>query len=246
MRIFLFLLYLTLPCYSLCVIAEETSREVTITLKNRTFKQVIPYLQPHLAKDGRLSGFEEKLVIKSTESNIKELLIIIGDLDRSDYMQLMISITSNVQAVHNINTRSIQVGANTWTKINYGISYSKRVRETLDNGKLVEKIKSVKVIESFQIFTQVDSENKILNLKLRHNQEDDDLGEYTDLSLNKVEINTLTDDNLQINLKGNLNEWIYLGNAINALHDRQKNNLKAIIERQKLTGTMAIKIQLLQ
>jgi len=246
MRIILLLFCLTLPCYSLCVIADEISKEVTITLKNRTVKQILPYLQPHLANDGRLSGFQEKLVIKSTKSNIKELLAIIGDLDRSDYMQLMISITSNVQAVHNINTRSIQVGANTWTKINYGISYSKRVRETLADGQLVEKIKSVKVVESFQIFTQVDSENKILKLKLRHNQEDDELSENTDLSLNRVEINTLTDDNLQINLKGNLNEWIYLGNAINTLHDRQNNNKKSINERQKLTGNMAIKVQLLQ
>jgi len=242
MKFFFFLFILFFPYYALC---SDNVEEKTIVLKYRLAKDIIPYLTPHLHEDGRISGHEKNITIRTRKSNIDELFIIIGDLDRHDYLQLIISITMNIQAVHNVNTRSIQVGSNTWTKINYGITYSKRIREKSPNGNLIEKIKYVKVIESFQIFTQLDKSNKSLSLKLRPSQ-----NELTDngdtLTIDTIEINELADEDLQIKLEGKINEWINLGNAINTLYLSSNEDEKIILERQQLTRNLGIKVQLLQ
>ncbi|VAW95732.1 hypothetical protein MNBD_GAMMA22-1850 [hydrothermal vent metagenome] len=245
MRIYLLLLSLLLPSFCLSNIIDDEVREVTVTLKNRTATDLLPYLKPHLSKGGRISVVEEKLIIKSNKLNINELLVIIGDLDRIDYMQLIISITTNMQAIHNVNTRSIQVGLNTWTKINYGITYSKRVRETLENGKLVEKIKSVKIIESFQVFTTIDHQNKLLSLKIKSSAEELE-DNNVDLTLNPTELNQIEDDAPYIKINGKLNKWIGLGQAINSLYANSNEDSITIKERQQITNKMAIKVQLLQ
>ena len=242
MRFYLLFLLLFLPCYAFSI---DEIQETTILLKHRLAKDIIPYLMPHLSEDGRISGEEKNVTIRSKKSNINELLVIIGDLDRSDYTQLIISITMNMQAVHNINTKSIQVGTNTWTKINYGITYSKRVRETLPNGHLVEKIKYVKVIEDFQVHTKIDNTNKNLTLILRPTKEDSNNNE-TELSINEVENNELSDNDLQIKINGKMNKWISLANAVNSLYISSDEDPKIIKERKLLISKLGIKVQLLQ
>ncbi|MFV1982770.1 MAG: hypothetical protein ACC657_04455 [Thiohalomonadales bacterium] len=245
MRIFLLLLFLFFPGI---VLSLDGMQETTAVLKHRLAKDIIPFLEPYLSKDGRISGIGNKIIIKSNKSNINELFIIIGDLDRIDYMQLIISITMNIQSVHNLNTRSIQVGENTWTKINYGITYSKRIRETLPNGHLVEKIKYVKVIESFQLHAAIDETNQKLTLKLRPSQD-----EFTDNNedsvintIEVIDINELSDNNIEITIKGNINKWISLSNAINTLYISSDEDSKTIRERQKLIRNLGIKVQLLK
>jgi hypothetical protein len=247
MRSFLLLVILLFPVCAFSTHAPNVDhiRETTILLKHRNASDVIPFLKPHLAEDGRISGLDKSITIKSHDSNIDELMIIIGDLDRMDYMQLIISITMNINAVHNINTRSLQVGANTWTKISYGISYSKRFRETLVNGHLVEKIKYVKVIESFQIYTKIDKSHKKFTLKLRLAEDDStDIDEQPEL--NPVEVDELADNTLEIKIPGKMNEWIHLGDAIKLLYVNLDEDPKTSQERQQLTSKMGIKIQLLQ
>jgi len=217
---------------------------ITIRLKHRQAKDIIPYIQPHLSEIGEITSHENNISIRSDTININELLVIIGDLDRIDYMQLVISITMNLDAVHNINTRSIQAGVNSWTTINYGITHTNRARETLENGNLVEKINYVKVIESFQVFTQVDPTNKTLTLKIRPTQDISVINENR--AVTTVEVDQLTDENFQITLSGKVDEWIKLGTAINTLYVSNEDDVSTIFERQQLTNNMAIKIQLLQ
>jgi len=239
--LFISLPFLTPPAY---VLSDDKIDTITIRLKHRLAKDITPYLEPHLSETGKISTQGNDITIRSNKLNINELLVIIGDLDRTDYIQLVISITMNVKAIHNINTRSIQVGTNSWTKINYGITYSNRVRETLENGNLVEKINYVRVIESFQVFSNIDSNNKSLTLKIRPAQESSISNEQ--LTVTKLNIDELLDDDLQITLNGKINEWISLGSAINSLYVSDEEDAKTIYERQKLTSNMAIKIQLLQ
>ncbi len=245
MRIYILLISLLFPSYTLSNITDDEVREVTVIIKNRVANDLLPYLKPHLSKDGRMTAVEDKIIIKSNNLNINELLVIIGDLDRIDYMQLIISITTNMQAIHNVNTRSIQVGANTWTTINYGVTYSKRIRETLPSGKLIEKIKSVKMIESFQIYTIIDNSTKQLNLKLRLSQEEL-IDDNEDLTIKMVDDQQLEGEQSNIKIQGKLNQWINLGDAINFLYSNHDEDLKTKLERQQLTSKMAIKIQQLQ
>lgn len=233
MRIFFLLLLLFLPGY---VFSVDDIKETTVLLKHWLTKDIIPYLKPHLSDEGKIFGQDKNITIRSSNSNINELLIIIGDLDRIDYLQLIISITMNIQAVHNLNTRNIQVGANTWTKINYGIKYSNRVREKLPNGNMVEKINYVKVVESFQVLAKIDGSNKKVTLILRPTEED---SSYT-------EADELSDSNLKIKIEGNVNKWINLGDAINSLYASSDEDPKILRERRQLTSKLGIKVQLLQ
>ncbi len=242
MRACLLLLLFLIPTYSFGV---DDIRETTVLLKHRKASDVIPFLKPYLAEDGRISGLDKSITIKSHDSNIDELMVIIGDLDRMDYMQLIISITMNITAVHNLNTRSIQVGANSWTKISYGISYSKRFRETLANGHLVEKIKYVKVTESFQIYTKIDNSHKKVTLKLRLTEDDStDIDEQPELEI--IEVDELADNNLEIKIPAKMKEWVNLGDAIKLLYINADEDSKTSNERQQLTRNMGIKVQLLQ
>jgi len=241
MQNYILLLLLLVPNYAFSVNQAE---ETTILLKNRDAKDVIPYLTPHLQEDGRITGLDKNITIKSNRTNINELLAIIGDLDRIDYKQLIISITMNINRIHNLNTRNIKVGANTWTKINYGRTYSERIRETLPNGNLVEKIKNIRVIESIRIYTEIDNTNKniILKLKISNN----DSLETEELAISEVNIDELAENDLTIKLKGKVNKWIDLSDAINSLYLSNDEDDKVTRERQKLTNKIGIKVQLLQ
>ncbi len=246
MRHLLLFFLLLLPSYTFSL---DEFKVTTIQLKHRLAKNIVPYLMPHLAEDGKITFLEKSITVRSRKTNFDEIIVIIGDMDRYDYIQLIISISMNMQAVNNKNTRSIQVGTNTWTKINYGITYSKRVRETLDNGQLVEKIKSIQVTESFQVHTTIDDSNKVLTLKIRASQDNSsDTVNKDNLELNELEMAELSATSLTIKVQGKINQWINLGNAINTLYlnDNNSDNSNIIKERQQLTSKMGIKVQLLQ
>ncbi len=241
MKYLLLFFILSVPSYTFSL---EEFDVTTIQLKHRLAKDIVPYLMPHLAKDGEITYQDKTITVRSRKTNFDEIIVIIGDLDRLDYIQLIISISMNMQAVNNRNTRSIQVGTNTWTKINYGITYSKRVRETLNNGELVEKVKAVQVTENFQIYTKIHNTNNELTLTIRPSQNDSkDATNNANLELNALDVTTLSDESLQIKVQGKINQWISLGNAINSLYLGDTNTIE---ERQQLTSKMGIKVQLLQ
>ncbi len=68
-----------LAANAMCAMAQM-SVEV-IALKYRTAEEVIPVLQPMLARDGSLSGLRGQLVMRTTPANLKELRRILDSID---------------------------------------------------------------------------------------------------------------------------------------------------------------------
>jgi hypothetical protein len=52
-----------------------------IALKYRTAEEVIPVLQPMLARDGSVSGLRGQLVVRTTPANLKELRRVLDSID---------------------------------------------------------------------------------------------------------------------------------------------------------------------
>lgn len=65
---------------STIVLAQTTVLEV-IPLKYRTVEQVIPIIQPMLAREGSLSGLQNQLVVRTTPANLDEIRRILAAVD---------------------------------------------------------------------------------------------------------------------------------------------------------------------
>lgn len=61
-------------------LAQATVLEV-IPLKYRTAEQVIPIIQPMLAKGGSVSGLQSQLVVRTTPGNLQEIRRILASVD---------------------------------------------------------------------------------------------------------------------------------------------------------------------
>ncbi len=61
-------------------LAQATVLEV-IPLKYRTAEQVIPIIQPMLAKGGSVSGLQNQLVVRTTPGNLQEIRRILASVD---------------------------------------------------------------------------------------------------------------------------------------------------------------------
>jgi type II secretory pathway component GspD/PulD (secretin) len=63
-----------------CAAAQETVLEV-IPLRHRTAAELIPIIQPMLAREGSVSGFQGQLVVRTTPANLEEVKRILASLD---------------------------------------------------------------------------------------------------------------------------------------------------------------------
>ena len=68
-----------------------------IPLRYRTAPEVIPILQPMLAGEGSLSGFQGQLVVRTTPANLEEIKRILASLDTAP-RQLVITVRQDVEA----------------------------------------------------------------------------------------------------------------------------------------------------
>ena len=66
-----------------------------IVLKYRTAEQLIPIVQPLIGKDGALTGMQNKLIVRTTPSRMKDVKQVIASLDTQP-RQLMITVRQNV------------------------------------------------------------------------------------------------------------------------------------------------------
>lgn len=78
------------------VAQAQTVLEV-IPLYHRTAEEVIPVLQPLLAREGTLSGFKGQLIVRTTPANLEEIKRILASLDRAP-RQLLITVRQDVDA----------------------------------------------------------------------------------------------------------------------------------------------------
>lgn len=70
--------------------AQSTVLEV-IPLRYRTAQEMIPILQPMLAREGSVSGFQGQLVVRTTPANLEEIRRILASMDTAP-RQLLITV----------------------------------------------------------------------------------------------------------------------------------------------------------
>jgi hypothetical protein len=68
-----------------------------IALKHRTAEEVIPVLQPMLARDGSLSGLRGQLVVRTTRENLRDLRRILDSIDVAP-RRLLITVAQDTSA----------------------------------------------------------------------------------------------------------------------------------------------------
>jgi len=75
---------------SIAAHAQNTVLEV-IPLRYRMAQELIPIIQPMLAREGSVSGFQGQLVVRTTPANLEEIKRILASLDTAP-RQLLISV----------------------------------------------------------------------------------------------------------------------------------------------------------
>jgi hypothetical protein len=82
---------------SIAAYAQSTVLEV-IPLRYRMAEEVIPIIQPLLAREGSVSGFQGQLVVRTTPANLEEIKRILASLDTAP-RQLLITVRQDAEAL---------------------------------------------------------------------------------------------------------------------------------------------------
>lgn len=85
--------------------AQQTVLEV-IPLRYRTAPEVIPILQPMLAREGSMSGYQGQLVVRTTPANLEEIKRILARLDTAP-RQLVITVRQGIEAARSSSTAEV-------------------------------------------------------------------------------------------------------------------------------------------
>jgi type II secretory pathway component GspD/PulD (secretin) len=85
---------------STAVMAESMKIE-TIPMKNRQVEDVIPILKPLVAEGGTVTGINNKLIVKTTASNLKQIKQVLAQIDNAP-RRLMISVKQDVDGNLNV------------------------------------------------------------------------------------------------------------------------------------------------
>lgn len=85
--------------------AQETVLEV-IPLRYRTAQEVIPIIQPMLARDGSVSGLQGQLIVRTTPSNLEEIRRILASIDTAP-RQLVITVRQDADSDRSRSTAEV-------------------------------------------------------------------------------------------------------------------------------------------
>lgn len=98
-----------LAALPLCVLALPASAQQleTIQLRHQTPDRVLPILQPLLAPGGTLTGFNDKLFLRTTPENRQQILQVLAEID-APLRQLIIQVST--QGNHSEGRRSYSIG----------------------------------------------------------------------------------------------------------------------------------------
>lgn len=83
-------------CCAGAALAQTTALEV-IPLRYRTAEQVIPIIQPMLAREGSVSGFQGQLIVRTTPANLEEIKRILASVDTAP-RRLLITVRQDADA----------------------------------------------------------------------------------------------------------------------------------------------------
>ena len=90
------------------VLAQTTVLEV-IPLRHRNAAEVIPIIQPMLAREGSVSGFQGQLVVRTTPANLEEIKRILAAVDTAP-RQLLVTVRQDAQG--EVTRSQAEVSAN--------------------------------------------------------------------------------------------------------------------------------------
>ena len=98
-----------LAALPLCVLAAPASAQQleTIQLRHQTPDRVLPILQPLLEPGGTLTGFNDKIFLRTTPENRKQILQVLAEIDTPS-RQLIIQVSS--QGSHGEGRRGYSIG----------------------------------------------------------------------------------------------------------------------------------------
>ena len=85
--------------------AQATVLEV-ITLNYRTAEQVIPLIQPMLAREGSVSGMQNQLIVRTTPENLEEIRRILASVDAMP-RRLLITVRQDTDSDRNRNAAEV-------------------------------------------------------------------------------------------------------------------------------------------
>src|SRR5262245_38002905 len=100
-----FVLLVTLLAAWGTALAQGTVLEV-IPLRYRTVDQVLPVVQPMLAKGGTVSGLQGQLVVRTTPGNMEEIRRILASIDTMP-RRLLISVRQDAYAAYGEHGTSV-------------------------------------------------------------------------------------------------------------------------------------------
>ena len=95
-RIACVVLFLASWMHGAAVLAQSTVLEV-IPLRYRQPSEVIPIIQPMLAREGSVSGYQGQLVVRTTPANLEEVKRLLAALDTAP-RQLLITVRQDAAA----------------------------------------------------------------------------------------------------------------------------------------------------
>ena len=90
---------------STAVMAESMKIE-TIPMQNRQVEDVIPILRPLVAEGGTVTGINNKLIVKTTPSNLKQIKQVLAQIDNAP-RRLMISVKQDVDGSLNFKESGV-------------------------------------------------------------------------------------------------------------------------------------------
>ena len=90
---------------SIAAHAQNTVLEV-IPLRYRMAQEVIPIIQPMMAREGSVSGFQGQLVVRTTPANLEEIKRILASLDTAP-RQLLITVRQDAEAGRGRSTAEV-------------------------------------------------------------------------------------------------------------------------------------------
>lgn len=85
--------------------AQNTVLEV-IPLRYRTAQEVIPIIQPMLAREGSVSDFQGQLVVRTTPANLDEIKRVLASIDTAP-RQLLITVRQDAEAGRSRSTAEV-------------------------------------------------------------------------------------------------------------------------------------------
>ncbi len=100
------LLVLLLTVVNSTAVMAESMKIETIPMHNRPVEDVIPILKPLVVEGGTVTGINNKLIIKTTSSNLKQIKQVLAQIDNAP-RRLMISVKQDVDGDLNIEESGV-------------------------------------------------------------------------------------------------------------------------------------------